>query len=63
MSGKICLDRKTLDELLVVLAQMREVFTMLKRLNLDVDRSLARIDKLQTLLLDIVRGEKDAQSS
>jgi uncharacterized coiled-coil protein SlyX len=55
---RYCLDKKTLEELTVMLASLRDFLERIRKIERDVERDIKKIDEIQTKILDMMKGVK-----
>ena len=52
---RYCLDKKTLEELMVVLASLRDFLERMRKIERDIERDVKKIDEIQTRILDMMK--------
>jgi hypothetical protein len=55
---KYCLDKKTLEDLIVMLASLRDFLERIRKIERDIERDIKKIDEIQTKILDMMKGVK-----
>jgi deoxyadenosine/deoxycytidine kinase len=55
---RYCLDKKTLEDLIVILASLRDFLERIRKIERDVERDIKKIDEIQTKILDMMKGVK-----
>jgi len=52
---RYCLDKKTLEELTVMLASLRDFLERIRKIERDIERDIKKIDEIQTKILDVMK--------
>jgi len=50
--------KKTLEDLIVMLASLRDFLERIRKIERDVERDIKKIDEIQTKILDMMKGVK-----
>jgi len=52
---KYCLDKKTLEDLIVMLASLRDFLERMRKIERDIEKDVKKIDEIQTKILDVMK--------
>jgi hypothetical protein len=55
---RYCLDKKTLEDLMFVLASLRDFLERMRKIERDIEKDIKKIDEIQTKILDVMKGVK-----
>ena len=58
MKRDIVSTKKTLEDLIVMLASLRDFLERIRKIERDVERDIKKIDEIQTKILDMMKGVK-----
>jgi uncharacterized coiled-coil protein SlyX len=52
---RYCLDKKTLEELLFMLASLRDFLERMRKIERNIEKDVKKIDEIQTRILDMMK--------